>query len=58
MLNEIKEIIKDIIDDIDTLKNDIDSYEDAETTEDMDFRDWYKRFNSIIYNLEDIIKED
>ncbi|WP_424526487.1 hypothetical protein [Spiroplasma endosymbiont of Glossina fuscipes fuscipes] len=58
MLEDTKREIKNIIDDIDTLKNEIDYYEDAETTEDMDFGGWYKSFINIITQLEEIIKED
>ncbi|WP_424526367.1 hypothetical protein [Spiroplasma endosymbiont of Glossina fuscipes fuscipes] len=58
MLEDTKREIKNIIDDIDTLKNEIDYYEDAETTEDMDFGGWYKSFINIIIQLEEIIKED
>ncbi|WP_158613949.1 hypothetical protein [Spiroplasma endosymbiont of Megaselia nigra] len=58
MLEEIKREIKSIIDDIDNLKNDIDYYEDAETTEDLDFKGWYRSFMKIISQLEKIIEED
>jgi hypothetical protein len=58
MLEDIKREIKSIIDDIDTLKNDIDYYGNADTTEDLDLIEIGKRFNSIIFNLEEIIKED
>lgn len=58
MLEDIKREIKRIIDDIDNLKNNIDYYENANTTEDMDFSGWYKRFMNITKQLEEIIKED
>ncbi|WP_424525677.1 hypothetical protein [Spiroplasma endosymbiont of Glossina fuscipes fuscipes] len=58
MLEDTKREIKNIIDDIDTLKNEIDYYEDAETTKDMDFGGWYKSFINIITQLKEIIKED
>lgn len=58
MLEDIKREIKRIIDDIDDLKNNIDYYENADTTENMDFGGWYKRFMNITKQLEEIIKED
>lgn len=58
MLNNIKEEIKSIIENIDDLKNEIDYYEDEETTEDLNFKGWYRSFINIINRLEEIIKED